>query len=156
MFQAVPKSMRRFVDPRTRPDDCALLLRARRMAQRSRAAAACLPCKATKSKCSDFRPCVRCKMLERACQDLQTDSFAKSEPLTISAGWDERENSSNASLHSDTPTIIDSSTFMPKCVNPLFLPNEIDISPIQGIPGCPERAISDADQVRHRKKRGAQ
>ena len=41
--------------------DSALLYRARRMAKRSRAAAACLPCKTSKSRCSDYRPCARCK-----------------------------------------------------------------------------------------------
>ena len=36
------------------------LLKARRMAKRSRSAAACVPCKARKTKCNDFRPCTRC------------------------------------------------------------------------------------------------
>ena len=41
--------------------DAKLLLRARRMATRIRAASACKPCKAKKSKCSDYRPCAQCK-----------------------------------------------------------------------------------------------
>ena len=40
--------------------DDMLLARARRMATRSRAEAACLPCKVKKAKCNDFRPCARC------------------------------------------------------------------------------------------------
>ena len=42
-------------------EDAKQLLRARRMATRRRAAAACKPCRSRKSKCSDFRPCARCK-----------------------------------------------------------------------------------------------
>jgi hypothetical protein len=38
--------------------DC--LQRARRMAQRSRSATACMFCKVRKAKCSDYRPCARC------------------------------------------------------------------------------------------------
>ena len=46
----------------SRPNaDSALLIRARRLAQRSRAAAACPPCKKSKLRCSDYRPCARCK-----------------------------------------------------------------------------------------------
>ena len=36
------------------------LMKARRMATRRRAQAACLPCKSKKARCSDFRPCARC------------------------------------------------------------------------------------------------
>ena len=35
-------------------------MKARRMATRRRAQSACLPCKARKARCSDFRPCARC------------------------------------------------------------------------------------------------
>jgi hypothetical protein len=42
-------------------EDAKLLLRARRMATRIRAAAACKPCKSRKLKCSDYRPCAQCK-----------------------------------------------------------------------------------------------
>ena len=60
--------------------DAALLLRARRMAQRSRAAAACLNCKTHKSRCSDYRPCARCKKSGAdICMDLP--SSAQSAPL---------------------------------------------------------------------------
>lgn len=38
----------------------ATLARARRLAARRRAEAACLPCKAKKAKCNDYRPCARC------------------------------------------------------------------------------------------------
>ncbi len=41
------------------------------MAQRSRAAAACLLCKTVKSRCSDYRPCARCKKSGTdVCMDL--------------------------------------------------------------------------------------
>ncbi len=42
-------------------EDAKQLLRARRMATRNRAAAACKPCKSRKTKCSDYRPCAQCK-----------------------------------------------------------------------------------------------
>ncbi len=42
-------------------DDAKQLIRAQRMAKRSRAFAACLPCKAKKAKCNDYRPCARCQ-----------------------------------------------------------------------------------------------
>ena len=44
---------------KSRADDY-LLARARRMANRTRAETACLPCKAKKAKCNDYRPCKRC------------------------------------------------------------------------------------------------
>ena len=50
---------RRFPLSRTQ-SDYAQLMKARRMATRQRAEAACLPCKAKKAKCSDYRPCARC------------------------------------------------------------------------------------------------
>ena len=40
--------------------DYAQLMKARRLASRNRAEAACLPCKAKKARCSDNRPCSRC------------------------------------------------------------------------------------------------
>ena len=43
-------------------EDTKLLLRARRMATRVRAATACKQCKSKKSKCSDYRPCALCKV----------------------------------------------------------------------------------------------
>jgi hypothetical protein len=59
-----------------RPNDDALLLKARRMALRTRAAAACMPCKANKARCSDYRPCARCKKAgaESYCIDLQSEA----------------------------------------------------------------------------------
>jgi hypothetical protein len=40
--------------------DTKILMRARRLATRSRAETACAPCKAKKTKCSDTRPCSKC------------------------------------------------------------------------------------------------
>jgi hypothetical protein len=45
--------------------DALILMRARRLAKRTRALAACGPCKAKKMKCSDYRPCARCKGSDR-------------------------------------------------------------------------------------------
>ena len=45
------------------PDRRRLIL-ARRMATRTRTGTACAPCKARKSKCTDYRPCARCRNLE--------------------------------------------------------------------------------------------
>ena len=42
-------------------EDAKQLIRAQRLAKRSRASAACLPCKAKKAKCNDYRPCARCQ-----------------------------------------------------------------------------------------------
>ena len=58
----------------SRDCDDALLLRARRMAQRTRASAACLRCKANKVRCSDYRPCAQCREVGAAstCTDLQS------------------------------------------------------------------------------------
>ena len=54
--------------------DDMLLARARRMATRSRAEAACLPCKVKKAKCNDFRPCARClNSGPRLCMDGRLD-----------------------------------------------------------------------------------
>ena len=54
--------------------DNALLLRARRMAQRSRASTACIRCKSNKVRCSDYRPCSRCRKAgaTSTCMDLQS------------------------------------------------------------------------------------
>jgi hypothetical protein len=65
-----------------RARDDALLLRARRMAQRSRAAAACAPCKANKSRCSDYRPCGRCKKLGTKLVCLDFPSIARPSQLS--------------------------------------------------------------------------
>jgi hypothetical protein len=53
-------------------DDAKQLIRAQRLAKRIRASAACLPCKAKKAKCNDYRPCARCQKnpgLEDMCID---------------------------------------------------------------------------------------
>ncbi len=90
---------------RTRLDDCGLILRARRMAQRSRAAAACLPCKANKSKCSDFRPCTRCKRLRtKVCADPHSELSAGTKMLPIVIGV--YGNSANSIYYSTTSSII--------------------------------------------------
>ncbi len=92
----------RSADLRTRPDDGALLFRARRLAQRSRAATACLLCKANKSKCSDFRPCSRCRRLGiKVCADLQSELLAEIEPPNTHDASDKRDQSNNASLGTD-------------------------------------------------------
>ena len=57
-----------------RADDV-LLARARRMATRKRAETACLPCKAKKTKCNDYRPCARCLSSVDTC--LDEDSLAR-------------------------------------------------------------------------------
>jgi hypothetical protein len=44
-------------------DDRRRLILARRMVTRTRAGAACAPCKAKKARCSDYRPCARCRNL---------------------------------------------------------------------------------------------
>ena len=44
-----------------------MLLNARRSAQRTRAAAACVSCKELRSKCSGFLPCARCSRSSREC-----------------------------------------------------------------------------------------
>ena len=46
-------------------------VRAQRLAKRTRAATACVPCKAKKARCSDYRPCARCK---RSTTELCVDS----------------------------------------------------------------------------------
>ena len=45
--------------------------KARRIALRGRSAVACVPCKEAKTKCNDYRPCGRCKIIkqENFCRD---------------------------------------------------------------------------------------
>ena len=63
--------------------DYAKLMKARRMATRQRAEAACLPCKAKKAKCSDFRPCARCSQsLPANCVDSMAFQPASASSLT--------------------------------------------------------------------------
>jgi hypothetical protein len=55
--------------------DSALLLRARRLAKRSRAETACQLCKASKLRCSDYRPCARCKKVgAELCTDMRSST----------------------------------------------------------------------------------
>jgi hypothetical protein len=50
------------------------IARARRIATRTRSVMACLPCKIKKTKCSDLRPCSRCKATNPAqCLDEDVD-----------------------------------------------------------------------------------
>ena len=44
--------------------------KARQMARRNRSAVACARCKATKSKCSDYRPCKHCASVKVSCEEL--------------------------------------------------------------------------------------
>jgi hypothetical protein len=55
-------------------EDRRRLSRARRMAQRNRAGVACTRCKRGKVKCSDYRPCARCRnqRTNDCFQDLET------------------------------------------------------------------------------------
>ena len=58
-----------------------MLLRAQRLAKRTRAAAACLPCKAKKARCSDYRPCARCKRnTTDACRDNDDEPLLDASP----------------------------------------------------------------------------
>ncbi len=69
--------------------DSALLLRARRLAKRSRAETACQLCKASKLRCSDYRPCARCKKVgAEICMD--PPASAQSKPSTISVSASDR------------------------------------------------------------------
>ena len=50
-------------------------IRLQRLARRTRAGAACVPCKAKKSRCSDYRPCLRCKQSPaEICHDSKIDN----------------------------------------------------------------------------------
>ena len=50
--------------------------KARSVAKRSRVSVACSSCKATKVKCSDFRPCKRCSNSEKKCEGPSGEDFA--------------------------------------------------------------------------------
>ena len=55
------------------------LLKARRMAKRTRAVAACIPCKTRKTKCNDSRPCTSCIATRpEACVDGILDGTERS------------------------------------------------------------------------------
>ena len=75
--------------------DDALLARARRMATRKRAGAACLPCKFKKAKCSDYRPCKRC--LDSGSDLCADGSSARSiSPGCLESGQDLSKDKSGA------------------------------------------------------------
>jgi hypothetical protein len=57
----IPHTKMKERDLRDRQDRRRLIL-ARRMVTRTRAGAACEPCKARKAKCNDYRPCARCRL----------------------------------------------------------------------------------------------
>ena len=83
--------------------DDALLARARRMATRTRAEAACLPCKFKKAKCNDYRPCKRC--LDSG-SDLCVDgsSAARSNtPECLESGQDLSKDGSSAAKRGVAP-----------------------------------------------------
>ena len=63
------------------------LMRARRMATRRRAEAACPPCKSKKARCSDFRPCARCSQLGgKNCTDGVNKHTVRATSSLITAG----------------------------------------------------------------------
>jgi hypothetical protein len=57
------------------------LILARRMVTRTRAGAACAPCKARKTKCSDYRPCARCSTLHL--EDCQEGECMPCSPISL-------------------------------------------------------------------------
>ena len=83
--------------------DDALLARARRMATRTRAGAACVPCKFKKAKCNDYRPCKRC--LDSG-SDLCTDggSARSISPGFLESGQDLSKDSSPAANSNLSPS----------------------------------------------------
>ena len=80
--------------------DALLLMRARRLALRSRADVACLPCKSRKAKCSDFCPCSRCVNYERAdtCIDGSSASRSNTRPIQDSANTTSLQTTSFAAI----------------------------------------------------------
>ena len=83
--------------------DDALLARARRMATRTRAGAACLPCKFKKAKCNDYRPCKRC--LDSG-SDLCTDGSSatrSNSPECLESGQDLFKDSNQAAKSDSSP-----------------------------------------------------
>jgi hypothetical protein len=81
MSSREPKSvLKSQVGPTKAQEEYRRLLKARRMATRSRTEAACRPCKARKIKCSDFRPCARCRTgRPEACIDDSVPDTAEDE-----------------------------------------------------------------------------
>ncbi len=121
------------------------------MAQRSRAAAACLPCKANKSRCSDFRPCARCnKSGTKLCTDLQSESFAK-EPRSSGSPWVIGANSSTTNLRADFSN--DTHGCMPEGASAYFLHCRSDNAPLERMLAGLEEAMPAEEQVNHQVKK---
>ena len=80
-------------------DDAKLLLKARRMATRTRAAAACKPCRAKKSKCSDYRPCAQCKSSQPS---LCVEKWKFEDQITSGRTWDSLIGNKYLHLHHET------------------------------------------------------
>ena len=58
------------------------------MATRSRAGVACLPCKAKKARCSDYRPCSRCKQSGKDhCSDSEQSDLDQTIPNPKKISW---------------------------------------------------------------------
>jgi hypothetical protein len=145
--------LQRSTDPRTRPDDGALLLRARRLAKRSRAAAACLPCKATKSKCSDFRPCARCSELKtKVCLDLQAESIATTESKLIA--WNENANSFTANYRTVLSANIIPASAWPRVASEHFVHCGSNMAPREQTPNGLDAAMPTDEQVPARWGKG--
>ena len=136
---------------RTRPDDCALLLRARRMAQRSRAATACLPCKANKSRCSDYRPCARCKKIGTiVCTNPQPESIAEIEARPNEGATSNCAFSRIARLRSDFFDSNYQDSCMAEGASPHSMHRWSDIAPLDWMPADLQRKILPTDgQVTH-------
>ncbi len=57
---------------------------ARRIALRTRASAACLQCKVSKTKCNDYRPCKRCKSMgDLNCYDTKVSCQCQNNLTTL-------------------------------------------------------------------------
>ena len=62
-------------------------IKAQRLAKRTRAASACIPCKAKKTRCSDYRPCARCKNCPtEMCRDVDVTVTAEGDLLYSGKG----------------------------------------------------------------------
>ena len=126
-----------------------LLQRARRMALRSRAAMACPPCKASKTRCSDGRPCARCKKAgNEFCTDTQSvpRSTSLDTSLSSTAVYDLSDHNLDNSAEYFMPLLpafsiqrsfVINSTFSPRptTVHPEVLhtwSDEMDMGPKRG------------------------
>jgi hypothetical protein len=89
----------------------ALLLRLRRLAKRSRAEVACQLCKASKLRCSDYRPCARCKKVgPELCRDVRSSAQSTSRAVSFASASDHigtlksnPPNCSTRALNGDVP-----------------------------------------------------